>query len=132
MLGTNESQAQGLSLERHGEEYAAMLERLRAGAPEASCLVMSPPDRGMRARGGRVASMPLIRRIVERQREVAASAGCGFFSTLALMGGVGGAERWRSQRPVLLGGDLTHPTGEGAEVIGSALVDALMEGYEGR
>jgi lysophospholipase L1-like esterase len=130
MLGTNESANRTMSLERHGEDYTAMLRRLRAGAPEASCLVMSPPDRAMRTANGRPATYRIIPRIVARQREVAEAEGCAFFDTYETMGGEGSAARWRYRRPVLMGGDLTHPTDAGAEVIGRSLFESLMEGYE--
>jgi lysophospholipase L1-like esterase len=129
MLGTNESQLDGLTMERHGRDYAAMLARLRAGAPDAACLVMSPPDRAARTGSGRMITRPVIPQIVERQRQVAFEAGCGFFNTFEVMGGSGSAARWREERPVLMGGDLTHPTGEGAVLLGTRLYEALTEGY---
>ncbi len=130
MLGTNESQNPELDLEGHGRDMAAMLEVLRAGAPGASCLVVSPPDRARRTGAGRLISRPIIAEIVRRQREVAREAGCGFWSTYGAMGGPGAAVVWRSHRPPWIGGDLTHPTPEGAEVIGRRLTEALMAGYE--
>ena len=46
------------------------------------------------------------------------------------MGGEGSMARWFKARPQLGGGDLTHPTPLGAEVIGDMLVDALVNAYE--
>jgi hypothetical protein len=38
--------------------------------------------------------------------------------------------RWVRAHPALAGGDLTHPTPLGAEVIGDLLVEALLHGYQ--
>jgi lysophospholipase L1-like esterase len=130
MLGTNESENPRLDLELHGQQVANLIEMLQAGAPDASCLIVSPPDRAQRAGRGRMESRPVILGIVERQREVAREMGCGYWNTLTAMGGEGAAASWRARQPPLMGGDLTHPTPEGAEIIGDALADALIGGYE--
>jgi hypothetical protein len=38
--------------------------------------------------------------------------------------------RWVKAKPQLGGGDLTHPTPLGAEVLGDMLSDALIAGFE--
>ena len=48
------------------------------------------------------------------------------------MGGEGSMARWFKVRPQLGGGDLTHPTPRGAEVLGDLLSDALVRAYEAR
>lgn len=130
MLGTNESQNSRLDLAGHASDFTTMLELLRGGAPQASCLVVSPPDRAMRAGRGRLVSRPIISRIVARQREVARDAGCGFWNTYEAMGGEDSAADWRRRHPALMGGDLTHPTPEGADILGGLLAAALISGYE--
>jgi lysophospholipase L1-like esterase len=127
MLGTNESQNQSLDLERHGRDYADMLAMLRRGAPSASCLVASPPDRVLGPRGQR---RSLMAAIVDRQREVARESGCAFWNTFEAMGGEGSATAWRRMSPPLMGGDNTHPTPIGAELLGSQIARALISGYE--
>jgi len=131
-LGTNESQIRGLDLERHRESYVAMMLAIRRGAPDASCLVMSPPDRAFQNAGGRPAAWRIIPGIVEAQRRAATESGCAFFSTFDAMGGQGSAARWRRQHPALMGGDLTHPTEAGSERIGTMLFQGLMASYEAR
>jgi lysophospholipase L1-like esterase len=127
MLGTNESQNQSLDLERHGRDYADMIALLRRGAPTASCLVASPPDRVLGPRGQR---RSLMAAIVDRQREVARESGCAFWNTFEAMGGEGSATIWRRMSPPLMGGDNTHPTPAGAELLGAQIARALISGYE--
>ena len=127
MLGTNESQNPNLPMDRHGADYGEMLRLLRRGAPEASCLVISPPDRTF---GASYRGRDLIGEIAARQREVALRAGCAFWNTYEAMGGRGSATRWRRHNPPLLGGDLTHPTPAGSERIGAWLAEALLAGYD--
>jgi lysophospholipase L1-like esterase len=127
MLGTNESQNPSLDMEAHGRDYLDLLALLRRGAPDASCLVVSPPDR---AQGHRTGGRSVVGRIVARQRALASEAGCGFWSTFDAMGGEGSAAAWRRIQPPLMGGDLTHPTPAGAEVVGRDLAAALLAGFE--
>ena len=60
----------------------------------------------------------------------AIEAGCAFWSTYAFMGGDGSARIWRRMQPPLMGGDLTHPTPAGADVMGAGIADALSWGYD--
>jgi lysophospholipase L1-like esterase len=129
-LGTNESQNRDLDLERYGADFTNMLSMLRAGVPGAACLVVSPPDRAMPVGHGRLVSRPVVLEIVARQRQVARDSGCAFWNTFEAMGGEGSAAAWRRLQPALMGGDLTHPTPEGAEAIGGRLASALVSGYE--
>jgi lysophospholipase L1-like esterase len=130
MLGTNESQFLGQDVSRHGDALAAMLDRLREGAEHASCLIVSPPDRGVREEGRRARSWSNIGAIVEHQQEIALANGCAFWNTYQAMGGAGSALAWRRARPPLMGGDYTHPTRAGAERLGQSLAQAIVSGYE--
>jgi hypothetical protein len=47
------------------------------------------------------------------------------------MGGEGTMARWHEGRKHLVGGDLTHPNGDGAQTVGTLLYMALMENYNG-
>jgi lysophospholipase L1-like esterase len=67
--------------------------------------------------------------LVAIQRRVALSHGAAFWCTFDAMGGEGSMARWVKSRPPLGGGDLTHPTPLGAEVLGDMLADALVKGY---
>jgi len=108
-------------------ELVELVDRLRRAVPDASCLLVGPPDRVDREGSGS-RSRPVVRRITNRQREVAVEHGCAFFDLQAAMGGEGAAARWARARPRLVAGDLTHVTPEGAERIGEMLVEALTAG----
>ena len=109
-------------------ELVEVVQRLRRAVPDASCLLVGPPDRVDRD-GNVFRSRPVVKRITDRQREVAVEAGCAFFDLQAAMGGEGAASRWAHARPHLIAGDLTHPTPEGAERIGEMIVEALTAGF---
>ncbi|MBM4360452.1 MAG: hypothetical protein FJ096_20285, partial [Deltaproteobacteria bacterium] len=78
----------------HPERYRAhaveLIARARKAVPDASCLVLAPPDRVDRTR-----RMP---EIVEALRGAAEASGCGFWDTFAAMGGVGSMATWRESK----------------------------------
>ena len=125
MMGANEAQwLQGGAAEMR--EYTARFSELLAPIREggAPCLVISPLDQ-VEVNEGNIVSRKIAPRLVEAQRAAAAVAGCGFFDTLAWMGGPGSAVRWR--RRGWLGGDYIHLTKKGSEKLGDALYRALFE-----
>jgi lysophospholipase L1-like esterase len=124
--GANESNRPDL-VANYREHLQPILQEIRQGTGGASCLVVSPLDRGERLADGSVRSNPNVARIVARQREAAAAAGCGFFNTYEAMGGDTAMLRW--SRAGLASSDLTHPTPEGAELIGRGLFEALERAF---
>jgi hypothetical protein len=46
------------------------------------------------------------------------------------MGGEGTMARWHEGKKHLVGADLTHPNGEGAQTVGNLIYMALMEDYD--
>ena len=50
--------------------------------------------------------------------------------TFSAMGGEGTVARWFEARPRLMGGDFTHPTWQGSEIVGALINDALIKAYE--
>lgn len=110
--------------------YRKALDAIRAGAPEASCLVLTPLDQGTRDEGGQAVSKPAIPRMVNAQRQAAAAAGCGFWSAFDAMGGSGSIVRWGATKPTLAWADLLHLSGPGLEIIGNLLSDALLADYD--
>jgi lysophospholipase L1-like esterase len=127
--GTNESEDPSLDPEQYEKSLRTVLGRVKAAAPDASILVASPLDRAEKV-GGALKTRPVVMRIVEIQRRVALSLGCAFWSTFEAMGGEGSMGHWVNAKPQLAGWDLTHPTPEGAEVIGDLLFKAIVTGYE--
>ena len=122
------------SLDGDGANYRAsylrVLERLKAGAPDASCLVITPLDQAERHRG-EVRSKPNLDKMVGLQREAATAAGCAFWNARGAMGGNGAFARWRAHEPSLAWSDLMHLSDEGLVFVGHSLADALELAYAG-
>ncbi|HEY0322235.1 MAG TPA: GDSL-type esterase/lipase family protein [Pyrinomonadaceae bacterium] len=130
--GTNESQyASADQMERYEKDLREVIRRVRAALPSASILILSPMDRGQRAAGGKIVTKPSIPMIVDMQRRVALDSGCAFFDTFKAMGGEGTMAKWYAGagKNHYVGGDLTHPTAEGAEIVGRLIYEALGDGY---
>ena len=128
--GTNESEKVGLKIGGYKHQLRQVVKRFKRALPSTPCLLMSPMDRAKKdPESGRLRSMRVVRRIVEAQREIAAESGCAFWSAYDAMGGPGSMLRWYRSSPKLAGGDLTHPTGMGANRLGAMFFAALMEGY---
>jgi lysophospholipase L1-like esterase len=130
--GTNESEyASDDQMNRYERELREVVRRVRTALPHASILIVSPMDRGRRAPGGRIVTMPSIPMIVEMQRKVARETHCAFLNMFQAMGGEGTMARWHEGKKHLVGGDLTHPNAEGAQTVGTLLYMALIESYVG-
>ncbi len=127
--GTNESDLWRLDREDYERALAEVVDELRDVAPGASLLIVAPLDRA-EARGGKLQTKPVILDLVTIQRRVARAHGAAFWSAFDAMGGEGSMAQWVRARPQLAGGDLTHPTPLGAEVLGGMLTDALVVAYE--
>jgi hypothetical protein len=127
--GTNESDLWRLDRDDYERRLGALVDEVREIAPGASVLLVAPLDRA-EFKNGAISTKPVILDLVAIQRRVAAARGVAFWSIFDAMGGEGSMARWFRARPALAGGDLTHPTPLGAEVIGDMLVDALLGAYE--
>ena len=128
--GTNESEyASDDQMQRYERELREVVRRVREALPNASILIVSPMDRGKRAPGGRVVTMPSIPKIVEMQQRVARETHCAFLNMFQAMGGEGTMARWHDGKKHLVGADLTHPNAEGSQTVGTLLYMALMESY---
>ena len=127
--GTNEAGFGAFIDKQYEGELRTAIARVRAAAPSASILVMSPMDRGQRAGGNSIETMPTIPKLVAIQERVAADTGCAFFNTFQAMGGEGTMQRWYESKPRLVGGDLIHPSPAGAKIVATAFVDQLQQGY---
>jgi hypothetical protein len=91
--------------------------------------VVAPLDRA-EDKGGRLVTKNVILDLVAIQKRVASAHGAAFWNTFDAMGGEGSMARWVKAKPQLGGGDLTHPTPLGAEVLGDMLSDALIASFE--
>jgi lysophospholipase L1-like esterase len=127
--GTNESDLWRLDRDEYEHALAGLLDELVEASSGASLLVVSPLDRA-ESKGGKLATKQVILDLVAIQRRVARAHGAAFWDTFSAMGGEGSMGRWVKARPQLGGGDLTHPTPLGAEVLGDMLSDALIAAYD--
>jgi lysophospholipase L1-like esterase len=130
--GTNE----GSDLKFDRDKYAANLTRtltnMRTVFPQASCVLVGPPDRGILVnRHGRTGDLDLLlyarihQQIAQVQAQVGAQFNCVAWSWQDYMGGPGGNYGWAYNDPVLMGHDLTHMTMEGYRRTGQALAHSL-------
>jgi lysophospholipase L1-like esterase len=130
--GTNESQyASADQMQRYEKDLHEVIRRVRSALPNVAILVVSPMDRGKRVPGGKIVTLPSIPMIVEMQRRVALEENCAFFNTFQAMGGEGTMAKWAAGKGKdhLVGGDLTHPTAEGSEIVGRLIYEAINDGY---
>jgi hypothetical protein len=95
--------------------------------PGSSCLVVGAMDRAAKV-GDEIVSLRVMPELLENQKRAALDEGCAFFDTWTAMGGPRSMPRWVKKG--LGQADLTHPTGVGAEIIGTWLYRALMASYE--
>jgi lysophospholipase L1-like esterase len=128
--GTNESELWKIEWDEYEKKLGEVFDRVRAAAPMASVLVMAPLDRAERGPGGALVTKPVILKLREVQRRVALAKGFAFWDTFAAMGGEGSMAKWVKAEPQLAGGDLTHPTPAGSEVLGNLLTHALTSGFD--
>jgi len=128
--GTNESSFPAYVDKQYEGELRRAIARVRAALPETSILIMSPMDRGTKADGDAIVTMPAIPRIVAIQKRVAAELGCGFFDTYDAMGGSGTMAKWYDGQPRMVAADLIHPSPQGARIVAKSLTGQLLIGYE--
>jgi lysophospholipase L1-like esterase len=128
--GANESEFESLPMDQYERDTKEVIRRIRTALPNASVMLIGPMDRGKRGAGGSIVTRPMIKKLTEYQRRIAAETGSAFFDTFTAMGGEGTVARWYESRPKLMGGDFTHPTAQGAEIVGTLIYDAIINAYE--
>jgi GDSL-like Lipase/Acylhydrolase family len=126
--GTNEAGDRNWTEEGYAAMFQRIIERCRRLAPNASILVVGPPDRALRA--GRRVWKPFsgVDRIVAAQRSVCRQMHCAYWDQRSRMGGFGSMRDWVSiswAQP-----DHTHFTGEGYTELASALFSDIVQQYD--
>jgi lysophospholipase L1-like esterase len=127
--GTNESDLWRLDRAEYEAALGGLVDELHEVAPNVPLLIVAPLDRAEQ-REGRLLTKRVILDLVAIQQRVARAHGAAFYDTFAAMGGEGSMARWARTKPQLGGGDLTHPTPLGAEVLGDLLADSIVSAYE--
>ena len=108
--------------------FTSVVERLRRAVPNASILVIGPPDRYYRVKRRYWKPLDGVDRIIEAQRDACRQAGCAFWDQRARMGGYGSMRQW-----VYAGwaqGDHTHFTAGGYSALAAALYSDMIRQYE--
>jgi lysophospholipase L1-like esterase len=127
--GTNETDLWRFDPVEYEASLREVFAKLKAAAPRASIVVAAPMDRAERGSDGKLRTKPVLRELIEIERRVALENAFGFWNTFEAMGGEGSIVRWQEAIPQLAGGDLTHPTPMGAEVLGDMFTRALLAGF---
>lgn len=127
--GANEAGDADLDLDEYQTQFEQLLQQFKAAAPDASLLVIAPPDRAQ-LRQGRWRTIPILQALIDTQREAAFNEGAAFWNQFAAMGGAGSSNRWVNRAPKLAQKDRVHLTLTGYELIADALYDELMREYE--
>jgi lysophospholipase L1-like esterase len=125
--GTNEVTDENWSIESYHRMFAGILRRLKRIAPRASLLVVAPPDRAVRRRGGwqSVSRLPAL---IEAQRRAAIDVGAAFWSQYGAMGGAGSMNTWVEQG--LAQADHVHLTRAGYARMGEMFYQDFQRAYQ--
>jgi lysophospholipase L1-like esterase len=121
--GTNES-FDKLRVANYEAHLAALVGRVRAGAPGASCLVLGPTDAPLGE-----GSVPRVAEVGQVLGKASARLGCAFVSLQQLMGGEGSFARGMKNKPRLAQLDRLHLTPKGYQELGAALAKLLLDAY---
>jgi lysophospholipase L1-like esterase len=127
--GSNEAGDADLNLPAYRQSFAELLQRFGHAAPDASLLVIAPPDR-TQWMNGRWQSLSHLSGVIEAQRQAARANGAAFWDLHRAMGGAGSINRWvTAQRPPLAQADRVHLTAAGYRLVADALYKELLDGY---
>lgn len=126
----------GLNVLSHGQTdysyYATtlrqLIERIRAGFPESSILIVGVGDRSERL-DGEYRTMRGLYNLLDLQRRVAREQGVAFWDLHTAMGGEGSMVRFVNHSPPLANKDFTHINRRGGNIIAGQLAKALLFGY---
>jgi lysophospholipase L1-like esterase len=126
--GTNEAGDRNWTEESYAALFRRIIERCRRLAPDASILVIGPPDRAMHNGRHGWAAFTGVDRIVAAQRSVCRQMNCAYWDQRTRMGGFGSMRDWVAvswAQP-----DHTHFTGEGYNELASALFSDIVQQYD--
>ncbi|MBK6920200.1 MAG: hypothetical protein IPH07_22560 [Deltaproteobacteria bacterium] len=129
-FGTNEATDVTQDIATYEANLREVVQRYRAAAPQASCVLVGPGD-FPQASGGTLIPRPRLSQIIEVQSRVSTELGCGFWDMQAFMGGELSMVQWVRAAPAMAQPDYIHLSRRGYVRMGMALVDALMGELDG-
>ena len=127
--GSNEVGDADLDLTEYQQQFTELLQRFHKAAPQASLLVLAPPDREQFVRG-KWRTMPAMLDLIEVQRQAAFAEGAAFWNQFQAMGGAGSINHWAQFSQPLAQKDRTHLTRAGYSLVADAFYAELLCGYE--
>ncbi len=124
--GTNEVTDGNWTIDSYSQMLVEIIERLRSAAPEASFLIIGPPDRALVGPGGwtSVRQMPSL---LSAQRRAALRTNSAFWSEYGAMGGASSMNEWVGRS--LAQPDHVHFTVAGYNKLGGLFYSDLMTAY---
>jgi lysophospholipase L1-like esterase len=127
--GSNEVSDSDLELNAYEKNFSHLLAQLRAAAPQASLLVIAPPDRNIRV-GRNWRAIGAMPGLIEAQRQAAFSNGAAFWNLYHGMGGAGSINNWTRQAVPLAQPDHVHLTKPGYEYVAKSFYQEVMKSYK--
>ncbi len=127
--GTNEAGDADLDLIEYKSIFTRLLQHFKDAAPEASLLVIAPPDRAI-FREGKWYSLKSLPALIQTQRDAAFEEGAAFWNQFQAMGGAGAINRWAQISPKLAQKDHVHLTLAGYQLVANSLYAELMSEYQ--
>jgi hypothetical protein len=131
--GTNEALDPELADADYERRIVDELARIERAAPNASCLLLGPPDLARRGARGKEGwrSWPRVAEIVAAQRRVAQAARCAFYDQMAAMGGPGSMITWASEAgDTRASSDHVHMRKSGYTQLGTGFASDLEHAYD--
>lgn len=131
--GTNEGFDDALDLAAYRKRLAALIDRLKTIAPQASIALLGAFDGAREGGAGEPCgdgwvTPPKLGKLRDLQREVSVEKGTWFWDGEAAMGGRCAIHRWVTQDPPRAWPDHVHLRPSGAREMGAKLWQALMAG----
>jgi lysophospholipase L1-like esterase len=127
--GSNEVGDANLNLNDYRKKFMLLLKKFREAVPNASILVVAPPDRAAQVQGHwqTISALP---ELVKMQKEAAFATGAAFFNMFSAMGGPGSIQQWASRPQPLAQADRVHLTSSGYKMVADILYEELLRGYQ--
>lgn len=116
--GTNEALYPLFNPVSYRADLFAAIRLIHQAVPQASILLIGPPDCDRRR------PFPYLPDVIKIQREVAQQTNCAFWNWAAHMNASGGRELWAEAG--LSQTDLVHLTGKGYRMLGDVLANELL------